>query len=104
MDFINKWLAQTDLLMYGELNDVIYSKLIYVLTLKMNKVFTDGSNLAISQCEYWLLLSELNAHGFIEYGTSPRGAWLTNEGLVFFEQLTKLTNEEFTEKTFNIKY
>jgi hypothetical protein len=29
---------------------------------------------------YWLLVSELVALDLVEYGTSPRGAWLTPEG------------------------
>lgn len=35
---------------------------------------------------YWLFLSELIRLDFAEYGTSPRGAWLTPEG----EKLKKI--------------
>ena len=34
---------------------------------------------------YWLLLSELVRLNLAEYGTSPRGAWLTEEGKKFKE-------------------
>jgi hypothetical protein len=38
---------------------------------------------------YWLFLSELVSLDLAEYGTSPRGAWLTEGG----ERFKKLVNE-----------
>jgi hypothetical protein len=38
---------------------------------------------------YWLFLSELVALDLAEYGTSPRGAWLTEEGERFKKLIMK---------------
>lgn len=46
---------------------------------------------------YWLLLSELVSLNLAEYGTSPRGAWLTENGNRFKKLV--LENENAIEQT-----
>ena len=45
---------------------------------------------------YWLFLSELVALNLAEYGTSPRGSWLTDDGERFKKIF--LENENITER------
>lgn len=46
--------------------------------------FTDGVQMEKDYAvAYWLFLSELCMLGLAEYGTSPRGAWLTPAGVRF---------------------
>jgi len=46
---------------------------------------------------YWLFISELTALNLYEYGTSPRGGWLTDAGEMFKKII--LENEDAISET-----
>ena len=46
---------------------------------------------------YWLLISELTSLNLYEYGTSPRGGWLTEQGIRFKKII--LENEDAISET-----
>lgn len=80
LDFIteldNKWAW----LFYGELDQILppYIKKIFSQDLSYwgwNEEKDDEF-----EAVYWLILSELIRLNLAEYGTSPRGAWLTPDG------------------------
>lgn len=81
----NNWYNELPILAYGELDDTeLQSYMLDILTWKQQRLFisdniptcTDGTQLTM--LEYWLILGLL--HNCIEYGSSPRGAWLTDFG------------------------
>lgn len=84
----------TQLVFYGELDDILPTAMAIVLKMKDLKIFTDGSDIppeiGMTQLEYWLVLSLLLELDCIEYGTSPRGAWLTDTGEVLLTNLQEL--------------
>ena len=83
-----------DLLFYGELEETLPTKLIEVLEYfnQENKspitpyIFEEGTD-TITKCEFWLISSLLYQQDLIEYGSSPRFAWLTEEGKVILHLL-----------------
>lgn len=76
-----EWYYDLPLLTYGELNDAdVLSAFYEILTWKHDKVFIseDIPDDLFTTTEYWLYLGLLG--DCIEYGTSPRSAWLTEFG------------------------
>ena len=93
-DFIEYLSNSTNLVFYGELEDLLPEAMAKVLTMKHLKIFTDGSDIpveiGITQLEYWFIMSLLIQLDCIEYGTSPRGAWLTDTGEALLKNLQEL--------------
>lgn len=82
------WYEDLPLLTYGELNDKeVLSSFHLILTWKSKGVFISDNipDNAFTVTEYWLFLSLLN--DCIDYGSSPRGAWLTDFGKELLEFL-----------------
>lgn len=93
----NNWYDELPILAYGEITDEqIRSAFKQILTWKRDGVFiseADDKQYPIPEsehnfttAEYWLLLGLL--YPCIEYGSSPRGAWLTTFGTEVLEFLT----------------
>ena len=98
MEKVKDWVNSTGLLLYGELDELLFKKMIIVLEMKRDKVLSDGEDLEeVTALEYWLIMSELERADFFEYGTSPRGGWLTDEGEAFLNELKSMTLKEFLE-------
>ncbi len=76
-----QWYYEKELLTYGELDSIeTLDDIQTILEWKRDQVFI-ADNIPLNKFtvkEYWLYLSILN--DCIEYGTSPRGAWLTDKG------------------------
>ena len=75
------WYEDLPLLTYGELTDeYVLDSFQLILLWKSQGVFIseDIPDNTFTVTEYWLFLSVLN--DCIEYGSSPRGAWLTDFG------------------------
>lgn len=92
---LRDWYSQLPILPYGEISDeelLDYFKTI--LTWKKDSFFISEEipDRRFTVLEYWLLLGLLN--DCIEYGTSPRGAWLTEFGE---DVLYYLNNYKFRE-------
>lgn len=75
------WYYSLHLLTYGELDDIeVLTAFTIILQWKADSIFISDNipcNI-FTVTEYWLFLSLLDK--CIEYGTSPRGAWLTDFG------------------------
>ena len=88
--FVN-WYYDLHLLTYGELDDrEVLIAFKTILQWKKDEVFIseDTPGNLYTTTEYWLYLSIL--HDCIEYGTSPRGAWLTKLG----DQILSILNTD----------
>ena len=93
LDQFRVWYEELPILCYGEVTDeqmLLYIKTI--LTWKSQGIFIStkipDSEYSFTVLEYWLILGILNKD-CIEYGSSPRGAWLTPFG----EELLNFLNE-----------
>ena len=80
-----EWLAEileeSPLLFYGELEYHLDKtlKLVFAHDLK-EYGFEEIPMLEDFATAYWLIISLMHKWDFIDYGTSPRGAWLTEKG------------------------
>ena len=93
----NNWYGELPLLTYGEITDEqVYSAFEQILTWKSEGRFISGpgsnpeydipeSEHNFTITEYWLYLGLLSE--CIDYGSSPRGAWLTDFGKDVLEYL-----------------
>lgn len=75
------WYDTLNLLIYGELDDLpVLEAFRIILQWKADSVFISDNipEEIFTVTEYWLFLSLLS--DCIDYGTSPRGAWLTDFG------------------------
>lgn len=81
LEFLADILEKSHWLFYGELdvhlND--FAKKVFEREFQ-NYGFHDVKMTHEFATAYWLFLSELVALDLAEYGTSPRGAWLTERG------------------------
>jgi len=87
----DEWYQSLPLLTYGEIDDNdVYDAFIQILTWKLDSVFIsdvipDGKYTVV---EYWLYLGLLRE--CIDYGTSPRGAWVNDFGLQVLDYLKNM--------------
>ena len=93
----NNWYGELPLLTYGEITDEqVCSAFEQILTWKSEGIFISGpgsgaeydipeSEHNFTVTEYWLYLGLLSE--CIDYGSSPRGAWLTDFGKDVLEYL-----------------
>ena len=80
-DEFSDWYDRLFILTYGEIdNEYIFDSFRTILQWKKDSVFISDQipDNKFTVNEYWLLLSFL--YECIEYGMSPRGAWLTDLG------------------------
>lgn len=87
-DEFDKWYNHLSILPYGELSDEEFKEyVITILTWKEQRIFIsdDIPENKFTVLEYWLLLGLLE--DCIDYGSSPRGAWLTDFGKEVLEYL-----------------
>ena len=82
-----EWLAdlleKSNWLFYGEFDDYLNTFLKRAFQKEPKDFGFDESLPNDFQVAYWSVISELNALNLIDYGTSPRGAWLTDDGKRF---------------------
>lgn len=77
----DNWFDNLPILTYGEITkESVQQAFLDILTWKQNSIFISDTipDNKYTMTEYWLYLGLLN--DCIEYGTSPRSAWLTDFG------------------------
>lgn len=81
LEFLAGVLEKSRWLFYGDL-DFYFDKFVrMVFGRELKEWGCEGESMEPDfATAYWLFLSELVALDLAEYGTSPRGAWLTEEG------------------------
>ena len=94
------WYGGLPILAYGELDDEeVLASFQQILTWKNNHVFISSAedtqypipDKLFTTWEYWLFLALLTE--CIEYGSSPRGAWLTDHGKQVLAVLTNIPHK-----------
>lgn len=105
-----KWLSEilekSSWLFYGEFEVYLDAFLKTVLSKELSE-FGFNENLPNDfQVAYWSVLSELVNLNLAEYGTSPRGAWLTEEGKRFAKIILENENalqsaQQYTYNKYN---
>lgn len=80
IEFLARILDKSSWLFYGEFEDYLTEFLQRVFTKDLKDYGFDESLPNDFQVAYWSILSELVKLDLAEYGTSPRGAWLTEDG------------------------
>ena len=84
----DEWYNNLSILTYGEISDEeLKDHIITILTWREQGIFISDNipENKFTVLEYWLLLGLLI--DCIDYGTSPRGAWLTDFGKNILEYL-----------------
>lgn len=75
-------IEDTDMLCYGDIEPHLDAYLPKFFAVEVKEVgFNDEHSM--NTLEFWFVVSWLVKMDFLEYGTSPRGAWLTREGQEF---------------------
>ena len=69
----------TDALFYGELEYLLDEYLPKFFSVEVKEVGFDEKH-TMNNLEFWFTVSWLVRMNCLEYGTSPRGAWLTEKG------------------------
>lgn len=72
----------TDALFYGELEHYMDEYLPKFFSVNVNDVGFDHEH-SMNNFQFWMTVSWLVRMDCLEYGTSPRGAWLTEKGEKF---------------------
>lgn len=75
-------LQDTDCLFYGELEYYLDKYIKKFFSVEVGDVGFD-ENHEMNNLEFWFVVSMLVKMDMLEYGTSPRGAWLTDDGKEF---------------------
>jgi len=88
---LKETIENSSLLFYGEIEYCLDRYLPKFFSVETPEVGFDDSH-AMNDLQYWLVVSWLTEMDMFEYGTSPRGGWLTEKG----EQFKKYVLE--TEK------
>lgn len=86
-----KWkelLEDTDCLFYGELEYHLDSYIKKFFSVEVSEVGFDDEH-TMNNLEFWFVVSMLVRMDMLDYGTSPRGAWLTDDGKLFKEYCLK---------------
>lgn len=91
-----EWLAErledSSWLFYGEFEEYLNLFLKEIFSKELRDIGFDEAQRNDFQVAYWSVLSELVSLDFAEYGTSPRGAWLTPDGERFKRIVLELTD------------
>ena len=80
-----KWkelLHDTDCLFYGELEHHLDEYIKKFFSVQVPEVGFE-KNHEMNNLVFWFVVSMLERMDMLEYGTSPRGAWLTEDGELF---------------------
>lgn len=82
IDFIEtELLDKASWLFYGDLDEHFDDFLKKIFSHELTHFGFDKAKMTPDfSVAYWLFISELISLDFAEYGTSPRGAWLTEKG------------------------
>lgn len=75
-------IEETDALFYGELEHYLDEYLPKFFSVEVGDVGFNKEH-PLNNALFWFVVSWLVRMDFLEYGTSPRGAWLTDEGKLF---------------------
>jgi len=89
--FIQNFLNETELLFYGEMEELFPPLLKKVLLLIKTGNTKDMFD---TDASYWFIVSILNKNKYISYGTSPRYPFMTEKG----EKLLSVINYMFDYK------
>jgi len=84
-------IENTDMLCYGDIEPHLDTYLPKFFSVDIKDVGFDEKH-PMNNLEFWFVVSWLNRMGFIDYGTSPRGAWLTSEGETFKKYILSVKN------------
>ena len=85
MQNLIKWkneLENTNCLFYGELEYYLDEYIKKFFSVEVKDVGFNEDH-PMNNLEFWFVVSMLVKMDMLEYGTSPRGAWLTDEGILF---------------------
>jgi len=94
MEHIKEWknkLQDTNCLFYGELEFYLDTYIKKFFSVDVKDVGFNEEH-PMNNLEFWFVVSMLVHMDMLEYGTSPRGAWLTEEGEKFKEFCLKEDN------------
>ncbi len=86
-EILKKWaekLQDTNGLFYGELEFYLDSYIKKFFSVEVRDVGFEEKH-PMNNLEFWLVVSMLVKMDMLEYGTSPRGSWLTEDGKKFRE-------------------
>jgi hypothetical protein len=97
-EFLIKFLEETDLLFYGELEEIFPRLLNEMINYTTEYSLVKDRLDYITESEYWFMVSILNATDIVEYGSSPRGYWLTKKGEKLKELFHLIDNTEKLRK------
>lgn len=103
LEQFSNWYNELPLLTYGEITDKdILEYFTLILQWKRDGIFISNkfpehTHIKFTVREYWLLLGLLNTD-CLEYGSSPRGAWLTDFGKDLLEFLEAGKHLEYLEE------
>lgn len=107
LEFLSEIVEKSSWLFYGDLDEYFdeFVKKVFKHELK-EYGFGDIKMEPDFAVAYWLFLSELNSLDLISYGTSPRGAWLSEKGERFKKIIMENDNpiyqaNEFIYKKYN---
>lgn len=84
-------LQNSDALFYGELEYYLDEYLPKFFSVEVKDVGFDQKH-QMNDLQFWFTVSWLHQMGCLEYGTSPRGAWLTEKGKELKEYVLKTEN------------
>lgn len=107
VEFLADTLEKSHWLMYGDLDEHFDSFVRKVFQHEFKEYgFEEVKMEPDFAVAYWLFLSELVSLNLAEYGTSPRGAWLTLEGerfkkIVLSQEKAIETANDFIYKKYN---
>ena len=107
LEFLTEILNESAWFLYGDLDEYFDGFLRRVFAKDLRDWgFSDVELEPTFAVAYWLLISELVRLDLVEYGTSPRGAWLTEKGERFKSLVMKHDGaiaqaEDFIHKKYN---
>ena len=106
-EFVESIINDSTWLLYGDLDETFdeFLKKVFAHDLSEYGFHTIEMSEDFSTA-YWLLISEFNRLNIIEYGTSPRSAWLTEKGerfkkIVMENENAILETNEYIYKKYN---
>ena len=102
--FLIEFLEETNLLFYGELEEIFPRLLNEMINYDDDYATMDKILDYMTESDYWFMVSILNTTRMIDYGTSPRTYWLTEKGeklkglfhlIDDYDKLQKYTSEYY---------
>ena len=96
--FLIEFLEETEILFYGEFEEIFPRILNEMINYEQEMSWIKDRLDYMSRSEYWFMVSILNKTGIIEYGSSPRGYWLTEKGKKLKSLFHLIDNTEKMQK------